>query len=460
MTRTETPTSDMASMTEAEAEGGPVYTVARLNHEARGVLESGFPLLWVAGEISNLARPASGHLYFTLKDESAAVRCAMFRGRNRLLKFRPEDGQQILVRAQVSLYPARGDFQLIVEDMEEAGEGALRRAFEDLKRQLAAEGLFADEVKRALPALPRQVGVVTSATGAALRDVLTTLGRRFPGLPVVVYPTAVQGSQAAPQVVAALQAAGRRAECDVLILTRGGGSLEDLWAFNEPEVARAIRACPLPVAVGVGHEVDVTIAGLAADLRAPTPTGAAERVAPDRTVLAQRVADLRRRLRRAMARRVGDRSQAVDHLRRRLVHPGRRLRETRTRLEALSERLHRAHTQTLNRRRQALTDRLHRLHRAGPARRLPRERQRLAEARQHLTGAIDRGLVRRRERLDARLRHLNAVSPLATLERGYAIASKEGTILRRADEVAAGDTLQLRLRRGALACQVLSREEA
>ncbi|HKL78459.1 MAG TPA: exodeoxyribonuclease VII large subunit, partial [Gammaproteobacteria bacterium] len=274
----------------------PVYTVSRLNHEARGLLESGFPLLWIEGELSNLSRPSSGHMYFTLKDEQAQVRCAMFRGRNRLLRFKPADGTKVLIRAQVSLYVARGEFQLIVEHMEEAGEGALQRAFEELKRKLAAEGLFADELKRPLPTFPRQVGVITSATGAAVRDVLTTLRRRFPALPVVVYPVPVQGQAAAPAIAEALATANRRAECDVLILTRGGGSLEDLWSFNEPEVARAIRTSDLPVVVGVGHEVDVTIADFAADVRAPTPSAAAELVVPDAREWLATLDRLRRRL--------------------------------------------------------------------------------------------------------------------------------------------------------------------
>jgi len=438
----------------------PVYTVTRLNHEARGLLEAGFPLLWVEGELSNVARPGSGHLYFTLKDEQAQVRCAMFRARNRLLRFQPEAGQQVMVRAQVSLYAPRGDFQLLVEHMEEAGEGALRRAFEELKQRLANEGLFADEAKRPIPALPRRVGIITSPTGAALRDVLTTLERRFPGLPAVVYPVPVQGAEAAPAIAAALARANGRNECDVLILSRGGGSLEDLWSFNEPEVARAIRASGIPVVVGVGHEVDLTIADLAADLRAPTPTGAAERVAPDRSALAGRLESARTRLHRAVTRRLADRSQGLDGLRRRLVHPGRRLRELRERARADRTRVVRAFRTNLVSRRQRLAGAVHRLHRSGPRMRLPLARDRLAQTRNRLVRALAReGLPRRRQRLGALVRQLEGLSPLATLARGYAIARKDSVILRRADQADPGDSVEVQLGRGSLDCRVEGRHE-
>lgn len=248
-----------------------ILTVSDLNEAVRQQLESGFPLVWVEGELSNLARPASGHLYFSLKDSGAQVRCALFRNRARLLGFRPADGTQVLARARVSLYAPRGDYQLIVEHMEESGDGALRRAFEALRRKLEAEGLFDPATRRPIPAFPRRVGVITSPSGAAIRDILSVLRRRFPALPVLVFPVPVQGTEAAPAIVRALEQAACQGDCDVLILARGGGSLEDLWAFNEESVARAIRACPLPVVSGVGHETDVTIADFAADLRAATP---------------------------------------------------------------------------------------------------------------------------------------------------------------------------------------------
>ncbi|KPV40483.1 exodeoxyribonuclease VII large subunit [Thiohalorhabdus denitrificans] len=436
----------------------PVYTVTRLNHEARGLLEANFPLLWVEGELSNVARPASGHMYFTLKDEQAQVRCAMFKGKNRLLRFRPEDGMHVLVRAQISLYAPRGDFQLIVEHMEEAGEGALQRAFEELKRKLSAEGLFADELKRPLPALPRRVGVITSASGAAVRDVLTTLRRRFPALPVVVYPVPVQGQAAAPAIVEAFDTANRRAECDVLILARGGGSLEDLWSFNEPEVARAIRASAIPVVVGVGHEVDYTIADLAADLRAPTPTAAAERVSPDRAALLRGLGTERERLTRALERRLRDRAQGLDHLRRRLIHPGRRLRDLHERNRAGRQRLARALARRQRERRRDLKALVARLHRAGPARRLPRDREQADDLRQRLIRATTHtALPARRQRLQSLARELEAVSPLGTLARGYAVARRDGQILRRAEETETGDTVNVQLGEGSLDCRVEER---
>ncbi|MGH8327648.1 MAG: exodeoxyribonuclease VII large subunit, partial [Steroidobacteraceae bacterium] len=264
-----------------------VYTVTQLNREARTLLERHLAVVWIEGELSNLAQPSSGHWYFSLKDREAQVRCAMFRQRNQSVGFTPRAGQQVLARARVSLYEPRGDFQLIVEHLEEAGIGALRREFERLKVQLAAEGLFDLARKRALPRFPVRIGVVTSPTGAAVRDILHILRRRFPPAAVLVYPTAVQGAAAVPAIVDAITLASARAECDVLILARGGGSLEDLWAFNDERVARAIHGCRIPVVAGIGHEVDFTIADLVADARAPTPSGAAELATPDRSAVLQ-----------------------------------------------------------------------------------------------------------------------------------------------------------------------------
>src|SRR5579859_4685596 len=258
-----------------------ILSVSELNRAARGLLEGGFPILWVEGEISNLAQPGSGHLYFSLKDAQAQVRCALFRNRGMLLRFKPANGMKVLVRGRVSLYEPRGDYQFLVESMEDAGHGALQRAFEALKERLAQEGLFDAALKRPLPQVPKTIGVVTSPTGAAIRDILSVIRRRHPLARVIVYTVPVQGVGAAAKIAAMLGLASRRGECDVLILARGGGSLEDLWAFNEEPVARAIRASAIPVVSGVGHEIDFTIADFAADLRAPTPTGAAELVTPD-----------------------------------------------------------------------------------------------------------------------------------------------------------------------------------
>ena len=276
--------------------GRDVYTVARLNREVRGLLEAGLPSIWIEGELSNFSRPASGHWYFTLKDEAAQVRCVMFRQRNQAIRVAPQDGMQVLLRARVGLYEPRGDFQLIVDHLEEAGEGVLRRRFEALKLALAAEGLFDAARKRELPRLPRCIGVVTSPSGAALRDVLQVLQRRFPAIPVLIYPVPVQGASAAREIAETLALADRRAEVDVLLLVRGGGSLEDLWAFNDESLARAIDHLTLPLISGIGHEVDFTIADFIADVRAPTPSAAAELAVPDSMALLAELAATTRRL--------------------------------------------------------------------------------------------------------------------------------------------------------------------
>jgi exodeoxyribonuclease VII large subunit len=314
--------TDLFSAPVAASEPAPetpardVYTPSRLNREARMLLERGLPALWIEGEISNLSRPSSGHWYFSLKDEAAQIRCAMFRQRNLLARFTPKDGMHVQARGRVSLYEQRGDYQFILDYIEEAGEGALRRKFEVLKAKLAAEGLFNVENKRPLPKLPRRIGVITSPTGAALRDILHVLKRRFCTIPVLVYPVQVQGAAAAPQIASAIRLACERADCDVLILARGGGSLEDLWAFNEEIVARAIHACTIPLISGVGHEVDFTIADFVADVRAPTPTGAAELVVPDCAEWSRSLTMIERRLTGTLRRLLNERAQRFAWLKR------------------------------------------------------------------------------------------------------------------------------------------------
>jgi exodeoxyribonuclease VII large subunit len=317
-----------------------VFSVSRLNQTARTLLEQGLPRVWIEGELSNIARPSSGHLYFTLKDSQAQIRGAMFRSRNQLLRFRPEEGMQVLVRAKVSLYEARGDYQLIAESMQEAGDGVLQRAFDALKAKLEAEGLFDPAWKKTLPTLPERIGVITSPTGAAIRDVLSVLRRRFPAIPVVIYPVPVQGKDAGREIAAMLDTASNRNECDVLILTRGGGSLEDLWAFNEEVVARALHACPIPVVSAVGHEVDFTIADFVADQRAPTPSAAAELVSPDQQEWLQQVSGLENRVTRRMQQQVLDTRQRMRWLEQRLKlrHPGQHLRQQAQRLDELEGR--------------------------------------------------------------------------------------------------------------------------
>ena len=433
-------------------------SVSELNRDVRTLLETELPRLWVEGEISNLARPASGHVYFSLKDDGAQIRCAFFRQRQRGLSFRPDNGQQVLVRGRVSLYEPRGDYQLIVEQMEEAGEGELRRRFEQLKKKLAGEGLFDEALKRPVPGLPRRIGVVTSPSGAAIRDILHVLARRFPAVPVIVYPTAVQGDAAPAEIVAALETAGRRAECDVLILARGGGSLEDLWSFNEEAVARAVRSSPVPVIAGVGHEIDFTIADFAADVRAPTPSGAAELAVPDWRDWSVRLEQAARRLATGLDRRLEERGQTLDRLARRLTlaSPARRLRHQHERLDSLSRRMAAARAALLTRTGHRLERLQARLLAASPAGRLKDLHARWTLADRSLRRVMPERLQALRVRLAGDARALNTVSPLATLERGYAIVTAEadGAVLRDAAEAGPGTRVKARLARGALVATV------
>jgi len=433
-----------------------VYTVSRLNREVRLLLERGFGILWLEGEISNLARPSSGHWYFSLKDAGAQVRCAMFRQRNMLCAAAPRDGQKVLVRARIGLYEPRGEYQLIIDHLEDAGLGALKRQFEELTARLAAEGLFAADRKRALPKLPKRIGIITSPTGAAVRDVLHVLARRFPAIPVLIYPVPVQGAKAAADIIAALTLAARRAECDVLVLARGGGSLEDLWAFNDEALARAIVASPIPIITGIGHEVDFTIADFAADVRAPTPSAAAELVVPDAQEWQESVARLNARLQRGMRRRIAEHRQRLRWLtgRAALVSPGARLREQAQRLDELEQSLTRALRRQLLDRRERLRWLSGRAALVSPAARLAQQAQRLGSLEQRLERASQAALRRARERLKPLVRTLNAVSPLATLERGYAIVSIGGVILRDAATVEPGTLIEARLATGRLRARV------
>ncbi len=433
-----------------------VITVSELNREARSLLEASFPLLWIEGELSNLARPASGHLYFSLKDSTAQVRGAMFRNRSLHLRFRPENGMQVLVRARVSLYEPRGDYQLLVEQMEEAGDGALRRAFEALKVRLDREGLFASENKKPLPPLPRCIGVVTSPGGAAIRDILSVLKRRFPAIAVIVYPAAVQGEGAARQIATMIELAGKRSECDVLIVGRGGGSLEDLWAFNEEVVARAIHACPLPVVSAVGHEIDFTIADFVADQRAPTPSAAAELLSPDGQELLQRLLRLHGRLRQAMDRHLARTGERLRWLRKRLRHPGKRLQDIAQRLDELELRLNTACHHQLRHKQADLGAVAARLRHCTPAHRIRLVSTKCATVRNKLHSLMYQRLESCRYRLRMQMGRLDAVSPLAVLARGYAIIHKvpDGTIVRDSEAVTGGDRIEARLKAGRIICQV------
>jgi exodeoxyribonuclease VII large subunit len=434
-----------------------VYSVSRLNREVRVLLERGFGSLWLEAEISNFARPSSGHWYFSLKDAGAQVRCAMFRQRNMLCAFTARDGQKVLVRARIGLYEPRGEYQLIVDHMEDAGLGALKRQFEELSAKLAAEGLFAAERKRSLPGLPKRIGIITSPTGAAVRDILHVLARRFPAVAVMVYPVPVQGAQAAAEIVAALQAAGRRNECDVLILARGGGSLEDLWAFNDERLARAIVASSIPVITGIGHEIDFTIADFAADVRAPTPSAAAELVVPDAEEWLNSFVRLGLRLQRCMHRRLEESRERLRWLTARaaLVSPAARLGAQAQRLDELEQCLVRALRRRLQDRRERLRWLTGRTALVSPAARLSQQLLRLKNLDERLNRAWRHAFDSRREKLLPLVRTLNAVSPLATLERGYAIVTAEaGEILRDAADVQPGSIIEARLARGRVRAKV------
>jgi len=438
-----------------------IYTISRLNSEVRTLLESGFPLLWIEAEISNLARPASGHLYFSLKDEKAQVRCAMFRNRSLNLGFSPKNGMQVLVRAKIGLYEPRGDFQLIIEHMEEAGNGALRRAFDELKLKLDKEGLFDARNKQPLPTLPRCVGIVTSPSGAAVRDVITTLQRRFPALPVIVYPVPVQGEGAAQQIADMIAIADRRQDCDVLIVGRGGGSLEDLWAFNEEVLVRAIHACRIPVVTAIGHEVDFTIADFVADQRAATPTGAAELISPDRQVWLSRFRQLRQRLDWLMRQQCQQHRQTLQNLTKRLQHSGRRLLDKAQRLDELELRLQRALQYFLRQSQAQLSHSHERLLRHSPVNQLGTIQTSTDNLSKRLTTAMQHQLTRHQNRLQQLAGTLDTVSPLATLSRGYAIVIDEnGHIIRQARQVKVGDPITARLAEGRLYCQVTRIKES
>jgi exodeoxyribonuclease VII large subunit len=439
--------------------GRDVYTVARLNREVRGLLEAGLPSIWIEGELSNFSRPASGHWYFTLKDEAAQVRCVMFRQRNQALRVVPQDGLHVLLRARVGLYEPRGDFQLIVDHLEEAGEGALRRRFEALKLALAAEGLFDAARKRPLPRLPRRIGVVTSPSGAALRDVLQVLRRRFPAIPVLIYPVPVQGASAAREIAETLALADRRAEVDVLLLVRGGGSLEDLWAFNDESLARAIDRLTLPLISGIGHEVDFTIADFVADVRAPTPSAAAELAVPDGVALLAELAATMRRLGLAAGRaQLLRRDQLLRTWKRLWVqHPTQAVAQNAQRIDELQGRLNGAMKRSLDLRLQRLATALAEFSGVSPAARIAALLQRAGHAGLRLLSAMRHRLSLQEGRLETAARALNAISPLATLARGYAIVTlaASGTVVHDPGQAPAGTEIDARISRGRLRARVI-----
>jgi exodeoxyribonuclease VII large subunit len=433
-----------------------VYTVSRLNLEAQGLLEGSFPLIWLEAELSNLSRPASGHLYFSLKDDRAQVTAAMFRNRNQMLRFTPRNGQQVLVRARITLYVPRGSFQLVVEHMKEAGEGRLRQQFEALKEKLRAEGLFESDRKRPLPALPRQIGVITSPSGAVIRDILHVLKRRCPQIPVLIYPAAVQGRDAPAQLRAALALANARQECDVLILARGGGSLEDLWAFNDEQLARDVAASGIPVVSAVGHEVDTGLTDFAADMRAPTPSAAAELVGPDLTLFTDRLKVAQRRQARQMQLHLLQQAERLTALRRRLRHPRERLEQHAQQLDELDARLQRQMRHQLALAGQQAHQLSRRLQAQNPSALLARRQQTLDALARRLVLPAPRQLKQTQRELAQLGQRLHTASPLATLGRGYSISFVGDTALRSVAAAQSGDRLRTRLADGEVESEVLA----
>ncbi len=429
-------------------------SVTELNGKARRLLEMNFNNVRVEGEISGLARPSSGHWYFTLKDKQSQIRCAMFRNRNQALKFVPTEGMLLMVRGRVSLYEGRGDYQLIVEHMDNAGTGDLQKAFEVLKAKLATEGLFDITRKQPLPTHPKHIGVITSPTGAAIRDILTVLKRRFPAIPVTIIPSSVQGEQAKHELVSALKLAERSNRFDVLIIGRGGGSLEDLWSFNEELVARAIANCPIPIVSAVGHEIDFTIADFVADYRAATPSAAAEILSPDRQAILNQLHLFSRKLTTLTRHKLQLSQKELDNLKKRLRDPGERLRDSSQRLDDLEIRLKQAITLSLARAQSNLDRTKDRAHQQGPQRKLELFKNKNEHIRQKLIHLMLNNMEKRQLKLEKASGELNAVSPLATLSRGYSITKSHNAIIRDSQQLKEGDLISTRFHRGEAICKV------
>lgn len=426
-----------------------IFSVSELNRSVRHLLETKLPMLWVEGEISNFARPASGHWYLTLKDGQAQVRCAMFRNSNMRVNFKPGNGTQVLVRGRVGLYEGRGDYQLIIEHMEEAGFGALQRQFDELKQKLASEGLFDAAHKKPMPDSVNHIGVITSPTGAAVKDILAVLKRRFPAIKVSIFPTAVQGEQAAGQIVEAINNAQQLGHCDALIVGRGGGSLEDLWPFNEESVARAIFASEIPVISAVGHEIDFTIADFVADLRAATPSAAAELISPDGEDMLNQFEGFELLLAEAMARKTHLLNQQVSNLHKRLQHPGRKLQEQAQHLDHLDIRLRRAVNSKLQQQRFRMDNLQGKLARVHPADAIINRQQLVASYIKQISRAVVQQLEVKKSKTAQAMHLLDTVSPLKTLGRGYSIIrDDQGAVIKTVDGVSAGDNLKSQMADG------------
>ncbi len=435
----------------------PVYQVSDLVNEMRNLMEMSYPEIWIEGELSSLSTPASGHIYFSLKDTTSQLRCAMFRGRVSVNRYKPKAGDLVRVRAKISVYTARGDLQCIAQYIEEAGEGLLQRRFEELKNKLSEQGMFSIEHKKALPAFPKKIGLITSPTGAAVKDILSTLKRRCPGIPIVIYPAVVQGDMAAKSLIDAINSACQHKRCDTLILARGGGSMEDLWCFNDEALANSIFNCPIPIVSGVGHEVDVTVADLVADQRAPTPTAAAELLSPDTSQLINQLRNLSLRLSNAARRDFELRAQKVDNRFGQLVHPKQQLKDKRERLSQKMQRLQYFSEHLLKSPLDNIKKLEKRLFLLTPTKQIAHLQQCQQSFATRLLYAQRQQLKSLSQQYDAASRTLDAVSPLRTLDRGFAIARDQNKeILRNIKQTKIEDKINVQLKSGSLTCIVES----
>ena len=433
-----------------------ILSVSQLNRQAKACLESNLGSVWLSGEISNLTKAGSGHWYFSLKDDNAQIRAAMFRFKTQTLRFSPKEGDQVVVKGKVSLYEARGDYQLIADYMEPAGQGDLQQKLKALMQKLQAEGLFAEETKRPLPFLPQKIGVITSPTGAAIHDVLTVLKRRCPMVPIIIYPTQVQGVQATEEIKSALLLAQQRNECDVLLLTRGGGSLEDLWCFNDESLARLIANSTIPIVAAIGHEVDVTITELVADLRAATPSAAAELLVPEQQGLQQRLDYLSMGLAGGLLAKIQELKNRLEIARLKLSDPATAITHSRHLLEALSHRLKLAASQTVKQQNQNLRNLQLRLESSNPSQRLRSHSQKLAALSHRLSRAMDQQLDNRSTELAVRASRLNAMSPLSVMSRGFSIIRQPdtGAVINSANQLTAATSVEILLTDGSATAEI------
>ncbi|MCV2404138.1 exodeoxyribonuclease VII large subunit [Marinomonas sp. C2222] len=432
------------------------FSVSQLNKQIQQLLEASLPWILVEGEISNLAKPGSGHWYFSLKDDKAQIRCAMFKGKNRAVRFQPKDGDKVRLRARVTFYGPRGDCQLSVEGMESAGEGALQQAFERLKATLQLEGLFDSSHKKPLPQQPQRVAIITSPIGAAVRDMVITFRRRFPMTELTILPSLVQGQDAAKNILKQLQRADGSNHFDAIILGRGGGSLEDLWSFNDEALARAIFAANTPIVSAVGHETDFTIADFVADIRAATPTAAAELLTPDRHQLIRQVAQQESQLVRCMSRILEQSQQRLDFTAKRIRHPKERIAQQQNQLNQLAHRLRQNMQHKLAEQQTQSSNLNLRLNSNSPTHRLKRESQKLQDINSRLSRSLNENLNHKQTAFARIIDKLNLVSPLNTLSRGYAIASKDQQVIRSINDVEQGDSIQVRVQDGEISCSVKS----